>query len=101
MTVEEILRPAILEEFQRYERSGYQIKLRSVGKRRTKYTLISLAVALVSLCTGPLAILVWIITGIVYGNLMKKTDNVNTVIYVAKQFPDMPIDQIIAQEMIR
>ena len=89
MTVKDILTPLITEEFQKYEQSGHKIKLKSVTPNRIKYTVGCLLGAFICF---PVALIVYVV-------LMKKTNNIDTIISVAKKNPDMPIDQVVAQEI--
>lgn len=91
MTVKEILTPMINQELQKYQYNGNKVKLKSVTKYRLLYTLFC----------GLGAILFWPIALIVYICLMSGTDNVNIILKLAKKYPDTPVDQIIAQEVIR
>ena len=94
MTVEEILTPIITQEFAKYERAGYKIKLRSVTTNRLKYTAYC---ALGGMFFWP----IWPVALIVYIILMVKTNNINTIISVAKKQPNTPIELIVAQEIKR
>lgn len=89
MTVKGILTPVIKEEFQKYEKNGYKIKLKSTTKKRVKYTVFC---ALGAIIFWPAALIIYIV-------LMSKTNNVDTIFELAQKNPDMPIDQIIAQEL--
>lgn len=89
MTAKEILTPVINQEFQKYQNNGYKIKLKSATKNRIKYTIFC---ALGALICWPIALIVYII-------LMCSTNKINTIVKLAKKTPDMPIDQIIAQEI--
>lgn len=89
MTVKEILTPLITQEFEKYERHGYKIKIKSVTTNRIKYTVFC---ALGAILCWPVALVVYIV-------LMKKTNNIDTIISVAKKNPDTPIEQIVAQEV--
>lgn len=42
MSVEEVLKPVIEQEFAKYEKSGQKVKLRSIMKDRMKYTFLCL-----------------------------------------------------------
>ena len=89
MTVKDILTPVITQEFEKYESHGYKIKLKSVTTNRIKYTVFC---ALGAILCWPVALIVYIV-------LMKKTNNIDTIISVAKKSPDTPIEQIVAQEI--
>lgn len=89
MTVKEILTPVIKQEFAKYERHGYKIKLKSVTTKRIKYTVLC---ALGAILCWPIALIVYIV-------LMRKTNNIDTIISVAEKSPDTPIEQIIAREI--
>ncbi len=91
MTVEEILTPIITQEFAKYERAGYKIRLRSVTTNRLKYTAFC---ALGAIFCWPIALIVYII-------LMVKINNINTIISIAKDNPNDPIELIVAQEIKR
>lgn len=96
MTVKEILTPVILQEFNKYENLGHEIKLKSKKTRRIKYSVICGIIALFGLI-DPILLLA---DAVVYIILMVKTkDNINLILSLAKKSPDKPIDQIIAEEM--
>ena len=99
MTVEEILTPVIKRELQKYEESGKTLKLKRTGKLKVKATLISLLLAVLSLCLGPIALFAWVVILITYINKMKKIDNVYAILEVAKKNPDTPIDRLVWQEV--
>lgn len=95
MTVNQILTPVIQEEFQKYERHGYKIKLKCTAKKRTNATI---ACGIVTLCgfVHPvffLAVPIYIII------MLNSRNNINAIIAQAKKYPDMPIDQIVAREI--
>ncbi len=92
MTVKELLTPVINLEFEKYKSQGYKIKLKSTAKKRILYTILCVfgTIIFVSVCP-----IVWII----YGVLMMKTNNIDIIISLAEKSPDMPIEQIIAQEI--
>lgn len=89
MSAEEILKPIIEQEFEKYERNGEKIKLPSMTKTRIKYTVWCVLGAWLSF---PIALIVYIV-------LMIRTNKVNTILRLAKKSPDKPIDQIISEEM--
>lgn len=89
MTVKEILTPVILEEFKKYERSGYKIKLQTAENKRTAY--IVWAIVSFVLCCPIISIICLV--------LMNKIDNVKIILSIAKKYPNMPISQIVAKEM--
>ena len=95
MTVKEILTPLITQEFEKYERHGYKIKLKSTSKRRVKYSIICGIIALLGFAHPVYfaAIPVYIIL------MMKTRDNVGIILSLAKKNPDTPIEQIVAQEV--
>lgn len=96
MTVKEILTPIILQEFNKYENLGYEIKLKSTTTRRIKYSVIC---GIVALC-GVIDPLFLLVVAAIYIVLMVKTkDNVNLILSLAKKSPDKPIEQIVAEEM--
>ena len=95
MTVQQILRPIIQQELDKYQQHGQKVRLKSAAKRRLKHSAICLPIALVLLPAPPLAI----ITLIVYICLMCKTKNVDIIFWLAAKNPDTPIDQIVAQEV--
>ncbi len=95
MTVNDILLPVINEELEKYESGGKNIKLKTAGKRRIKYTIICGLIVVLGfwnpLCY--IAIPVYII-------LMVKTKNKsNVILSLARKSPNKPIDQIIAEEI--
>lgn len=94
MTVESILTPVITEELAKYQLNGQKLRFKTTKKNRIKYTVFCLLGAIVF---PPVST---IIALLVYFNLMKKTDPVNTIIAAAKKKPDTPIAQIIAEEII-
>lgn len=94
MTVENILTPIIMEELAKYQQNGQKLRFKTAKNNRTKYTVFCLLGAIVF---PPIST---IIALLVYFNLMKKTDPVNTIIAAAKKKPDTPIDQIIAEEIM-
>ena len=91
MTVNEILTPIINEEFQKYQNNGYKIKLRCVRKKRITYTV----------CCALGALLAWPVALTVYIILMCNLNNVKAILAQAKSRPDVPVDVIIAGEMIK
>lgn len=96
MTVNDVLTPVIKQEFEEYERNGYKIKLKSVFKRRVKYSIICGIFALLGFINPGFLIY----AAIVYTVLMLKTrDNVKVIISLAKKEPDKAIKQIIAEEI--
>ncbi len=99
MTVQQILTPVINQEFQKYQSMGIKIRLKSTNKLRGKYSLICGGAALWSLLLSPLILLIVIPIYIVL--MIRANDNVRTILSVAKDYPDKPIDVIVAEEIQR
>lgn len=94
MSAEAILTQVITQEFHKYTSCGWTIKLKATREKRVKY----------SLWCGAAALLLWPmfpITLIVYILLMANTNDVKTILSIAKKYPDTPVDQIIAWEIRR
>ena len=89
MSIEEILRPVIEQEFAKYESSGRKVRLRSVAKKRILYTFICL---LGGCGCFPVAFIVYIF-------LMSRTSKLKTIIRLAKKSPDKSIQEIVMSEM--
>lgn len=95
MTVKDILTPVITQEFEKYERHGYKIKLKSISKRRVKYSIICGIIALLGFAHP-----VYLAVIPVYIILMMKTrDNIGAILSKAKKSPDKSIEQIVAEEV--
>lgn len=95
MTVQYILTPIINQEFEKYARSGRPIKLKTISKKRTKYSIIC---SIIALCGFAHPVFFLVIP--IYIVLMCKAGNkVNTILSLARKSPDKPIAQIIAEEI--
>lgn len=95
MTVKEILTPVIMQEFEKYERNGQKIKLKTIAKKRTKYSIICGIIALLGFVHP-----VYFISVPIYVILMLRTRNVvDVILSLAKDNPNKPIDRIIAEEI--
>ena len=86
---EKILTPVIKQELQRYDQCGHPYKLKASALRK-KYTIRCLIGA----------IFCWPVALIVYICLMCKPNPVKAIMEAAKAQPDIPIEQIVAQEII-
>ena len=93
MTVKQILTPLIQQELQKYEQAGHKIRLKTQQTNRIGYTVACAAAGVILFPFIPITIIVYIC-------LMKKTNPIDTILAAARKKPDVPIDQIVAQEMI-
>jgi len=89
MTVKEILTPVIQHELEKYESQGYKIRLKTATNNRIKYTVLC---ALGAIAFFPIALIVYVI-------LMKKTNTIDTILSIAKKYPDTPIETLVALEI--
>lgn len=95
MTAEVILTPLITHELQKYEATGKKVKLKSIVKKRVKYSVICGIITLLGFFFPP-----FFLAALVYIFLMAKTNNkVAIIMDLAKKSPDKPIAQIVAEEI--
>ena len=97
MEFKKLMRNLIEEEIANIEREGKKVKLKTLRKKRIKYTLIFGLIFLLMLASG--LVPVAFIDLVVYFIFMYNANNVSVITKLAKKSPDTPISEIVKGDM--
>ena len=97
MNFKAILNNMIEEEFSKIEKEGKRVKLKTVTRKRVKYTLFSGLLFLMFLIVK--AELFAFIDLIVYFILMYNANNLSVIAALSKKSPNTPVSDIIKGDM--
>lgn len=97
MTVKQILVPVIKQELKKYRDNGEKIRLKTATKKRIVRTVICVLIFVVfnDIIYYPSVTLFVLF---VYACLMIKTNNANIIMGKAKKNPNIPVEEIIAND---